>query len=330
MSHRVSRLTGYGATGLHEPIRAYMRREDDIYVYDVSTTELVATFSTISAGAATDIDPRPGIEISPDNRFILTQGTNGTGAYDINDGTELYFLSNASHSRPAISKDGAYIALAEGNGANTKIVETSGWTQDASFDPVMTGREVYAWSHDGTKLAISDISSQVRIFETSGYTAYSNLISIGDDAVAMAFSPDDTLLACSTKELGGSLALDVMTVATTMTSGSAHSDAMNGVNGTGVAFSPDGSILYASCLSNSDAGIESFNTSSWASIDTASSADLGSDAVTEISISSTGSYILVGQESGVFQLFDDKLNLIKLIADLSTVNLGGVAFEFPR
>lgn len=329
MSHRVTRISGYGAISAHEPFRVYLRNASQVDVYDVHTSTLIESFTSLSVGAATDGSPWCGIEINPDNSFFLTQGTLGTGAYSTEDGSELYFLSNTNPSRPSISKDGAYIALAEGSGANTKIVETSGWTEDTSFDPSMGFREVYAWSHDGTKLAIGDNASNIKIFETSGWTAYSNTIAMSSDINDLAFSPDDTLLACAKRNTGSVDPISVMTVSSTMTDGSLFSDAMTVEDGTSLSFSRDGKILYVACNSSNDGDVEAFNIPAGTSYATITGADYSGGAL-DISVSSGGGMVVIGTSQNDAHVFNDKLELIATYSLSLTGSVGGVAFENPR
>jgi WD40 repeat protein len=219
--------------------------------------------------------------------------------------------------------------MAEGSGANTKIVETSGWTEDTSFDPSMAFKEVYAWSYDGTKLAIGDDASNIIIFETSGWTAYSNTIAMSSKIMDLEFSPDDTLLACARRNTGSVHPVNVMTVATTMTSGSAFTAGMNIQDGASLAFNERGTLLYASCNGSDDGDIEAFNIPGGTSYATVLGADyLGGGE--DISVSSGGGYVAVSTSANDAHVFNDKLELIATYSLALTGSAGGIAFENPR
>ena len=70
MSHRVTRISGYGAIAAHEPLRVYIRSGSQVDVYDVHTSTFIESFTGLSAGAATDAIPWCGLEVSPDNSFF--------------------------------------------------------------------------------------------------------------------------------------------------------------------------------------------------------------------------------------------------------------------
>jgi len=142
-------------------------------------------------------------------------------------GRELYYHSQSTQSTPSISKDGNFIAV--GSNRNVIIMETTNWTE-VTFLVQPTGSDneiVCAWSYDNSKLAMSNGRGSVIIYETSGWTAWSNLVDLSNSAIfSLNFSVDDTLLAVSIDD--NSLGLNVINVDQILVSGSAFTSSLLG------------------------------------------------------------------------------------------------------
>ncbi|HBA35864.1 MAG TPA: hypothetical protein DCZ12_17195 [Gammaproteobacteria bacterium] len=328
MSIRLTRLNGFAAKARSLPDFIYVRNSDDIHVLDASTLDTVKTHSTISAGNVNTGDPPSGLTVSPDGSMLLTSGALGVGVYDAYDGTELHFYSNTNDQRPAMSADGAYIAYAEGLGANTRIVETSGWTEYASFDPVLSSGEVYAFSNDGSKLAIGDQNGDFRIFNTSDQTAYSNALALSFSVRSIAFSPDDSEIAVGLRQNAVNQ-LNIMTVAASMTSESVAGVEI-GDDITDVVYSPDGAVLYCFSGAQTTAAVERFSTSGYSSLGVLADDNL-SQPLASGAVSEGGEIICYWTESGASDSGSTLTkNLDTLVNNASPPFAGGYAIAFSR
>ena len=295
-SHRRNLLgaAGQGTAAPSPSTIVGVRSFDDAQFYAVSDWSEMFRFTGLSCGNA-ELLPQSGFQISPDGTWFLAGGALGTGAYSMADGSELFFLSNTAGCSAAMSKDGAYIALASGNGANTIIVETSGWTTDVTFDPALASVECYAFSWDGTKLAVGDKNGDFRIFNTSDGTAYSNALAFGNDINTIAFSRDDSLVAVG-RDSRANEEVYVTAVQATMTEGDVLAYE-SGRNTAFLEFTPDDSLLVViNRVTGVNAGY-TIETSGW-TVD--SSTLTGSLFPNAGALSNDGTLVIVGATTTPF------------------------------
>ena len=261
-SHRRNLLGAAGQSAATEPFVG-IRTADDIEFFLVSDWSSISSFTTLSCGAI-ETPPISTLEISPDGTWFLTSGTLGVGAYSVADGSELFFFSNTNAQHPAMSKDGAYIAFLSEDPLDISIYETATWTETLNFDfSSAISAPVFAFSWDGTKLAVAQSGSRMTIYNTSDGTAYSSELNIRQNIRALAFSRDDTIIASGIKGAGGANRdVYASTVSASMTLGDLY-NYDDGNDSTFIEFLPDDSKLIWSTDATGTANGISVPTSTW-------------------------------------------------------------------
>ena len=240
-----------------------VRENSDVFFYNTSNWTLHNSYLALSVGSC-QTTPPTGLQISSDGTFFVTEGLSA-GAYSMSTGAQLWLNSTAGAANVSISPGDDYIAYSDGD--YVYIVETTTWTPVATLTRLSSRNtdNVTAWSPDGTKIAYGNSNSTVRIANTSTWGSYSSEVELGGTGIfTLAFSPDSTLLAVVGDNLNNTL--DVMNVATTLVSGSAYVNAMGGRGAAGLAFSSDGSLLFAGDQDTSR--IYKFAVDPWSLLDT--------------------------------------------------------------
>jgi hypothetical protein len=310
-----------------------VRYSSSVRIYNPEDWSVANTFAGLSCGSQ-DNRPPAGLEISPDNSFFVTAGTNGFGAYSMTDGSQLYFFSNTNNCRPVISKDGAYIAHGVGNeGGDFYVIDTTDWSlvQNVTSPLPSSGgkKQAFAFSHDGTKVAVAS-REFVRIIKTSNWSFYSNEFSVGSttDVNDIQFSVDDSMLATATpvQDITADV-IDVTTVSPTMTAGDVFTASLTNNDSRGCCWTHKGDLLVAACEGVGVGTVSTFNTSDFSQ---ASSSPALSCSPTVISPSNNSEFIAVAGSAGFSILNTDDLSVVAgTPTELNSNAIYGIAWDHP-
>lgn len=235
-------------------------------IYNVSDWGLNDSFSVAEAGAP-DSGPLSSVEVSPNGLWFLINGQAGSAVYSMT-GTLLWNHANTNGSDASFSPDSTMLVYEKDNN-DPEVILTSDWsTVVQSWTDVLStggGPLVTAWSHDGTKLAFASSNSNgLQIFETTGWTAYSNLlIFTGNRSTKnMEFSYSDTVLACAQSDFTADNTITVMTVQPTLVDGDLllvdDPDSFYSV-----AWKSDDTRLYAGSFTGAAGGLVVYETAGW-------------------------------------------------------------------
>ena len=186
------------------------------------------------------------VEISPDGRLLLVAGKGPTSLWEL--GRPFGEIARVTHENAVDAVD-----LAPGGG----LVASGSWDRMVRFWDPATGRRVdelsvgdcsvrsLAFSHDGDRLALLCSDNAVELWDVPGRTRLARWLQddvgglcLWEGGRLLAFSPDDRLLASSTRDRTPSVRIWDLDTLTEKRRLLGHGDALESV-----AFSPDGRFL---------------------------------------------------------------------------------------
>lgn len=312
-------------------VATYYRNTIDLW--EISTGDNLLNIYDTGLGSINE-QPYSGLQISPDNSFIITSSSNGLSVFDLSDGSLLYRGGRAA-SIPSISPDGSKIAIMYDNNESIAIIETANWTVEHLIpNPFLTenGGFIFAWSPDGTKLAIADLKPTLLILETATWTLWSNKITLLGEAYTLEFSNDSSILAVSQDRKDPTYPISFMNVEQTLSLDSYGGIPEKDSNAYGLSFTPDGLSVVINLSTTSNCTRRYLLSNLATPIVISNNHSLRGITC---DVSNLGGYTAVGSDSSnqYFGLLttDDLEDVVGFPTDLLTgSNCAGVAFNHPQ
>lgn len=161
----------------------------------------IAVLQNVESGEAVELatgNSQPDVKFSPNGELLITGGY-GTEAklWSVPDGALVRTLSNGNHEgglTPVFSSDGKLVAVGNRN-STTTIFETATGNVVHVLNREMSHE--LAFSPDGTKLAVTYVHGELRLWDVRTGELLEELASGAKELYTVSWSPDGNLIAAA-------------------------------------------------------------------------------------------------------------------------------------